>query len=165
MRKGSPTARKGPQGQDGDVGSLPRGRAVSHPSCSRGARGGSAPAAPGGGSGPGSAPGSPWRPRRVPPGLARSARALRSRPSPGTGQPPVPPLKAAAGAAVPARDVPGQSKNHPSAFPRANGFNRLWERDFLPLNKGLGVGKGPSPGSARPGEWDRKRLLKICKRC
>lgn len=85
---------QGPQGQG-------RHGAVSHRSRSSGARGGSGPAAPGEGSGPGSAPRSPWRPRRVGPGLALSAEALRARPSPGTGQASVPPLKAAAGAGRP----------------------------------------------------------------
>lgn len=67
---------QGPQGQDRDGARVPgqegsRGRtgAVSHRSRSSGARGGgSGPAAPAAGSGPGSAPGSPWRGRRVGPG-------------------------------------------------------------------------------------------------
>lgn len=46
------------------------------------------------------------------------------------------------------------AKKHPSAFPRANGFNRLWKRDFLPANKGLG--QGPSPGCARPERMGQK---------
>lgn len=133
---------QGPQGQG-------RHGAVSHRSRSSGARGGSGPAAPGEGSGPGSAPRSPWRPRRVGPGLALSAEALRARPSPGTGQASVPPLKAAAGAGRPlgiSRDgasPPSRAFQHGASPHRTPRFG-------VPSPARVGAQPTPIPRGARP---------------
>lgn len=125
------------QGRDG---------AVSHRSRSSGARRGSGPAAPAGGSGPGSAPGSPWRPRRVGPGLGRSVEALKARPSSGTGQASVPPLKAAAGAGI-SRD----GASSPSRASQHGASRYGTSRAGMPSPARVGAQPTPpTPRGARP---------------